>query len=143
VYDAAAQLRVLDGRAQSESTLVAADLTRSGVAVVAGAAGWLVVLAEVAKQERAAAPAGLGVGAEHFDAGTVKGVAAGAGFPRGAQCCAEIGGERSRSTYVIELEAVPMVGQELELAHGERVLVRHVAPPRQDGLAGDIVAGSP
>jgi hypothetical protein len=54
-----------------------------------------------------------------------------------------ISSERSRSTYFVQLDSAPMVGETLALPHGEVVLVRHVGPPRGDGLAGVIIAGSP
>jgi hypothetical protein len=52
-----------------------------------------------------------------------------------------INDDRSRSTYVLNLEAAPYVGDTLELPHGETVLVHHVGPSPRDGLGGVIIAG--
>ena len=52
-----------------------------------------------------------------------------------------INDDRSRSTYLVNLEAAPYVGDTLKLPHGETVLVHHVGPSPRDGLGGVIIAG--
>jgi hypothetical protein len=52
-----------------------------------------------------------------------------------------INDDRSRSTYVVNLDAAPYVGDTLKLPHGETVLVHHTGPSPRDGLGGVIIAG--
>ena len=47
----------------------------------------------------------------------------------------------SRTTFVVSLEGAPMVGDPLELPHGETVIVQHVSFTQRDDIAGIIVAG--
>ena len=54
-----------------------------------------------------------------------------------------IASDRSRTTYTIQLEGVPLIGGSLELPHGEIVTVHSVTSGAPYGLAGVIIAGPP
>jgi hypothetical protein len=48
---------------------------------------------------------------------------------------------QSRETFVVQLPGGPRPGEELELPHGEAVLVHHVGGGAAYGFAGVIIAG--
>jgi len=52
-----------------------------------------------------------------------------------------IASDRSRETFVVQLPTGPRPGDDLELPHGETVLVHHVGSGAPYGLAGVIIAG--
>jgi hypothetical protein len=55
--------------------------------------------------------------------------------------CIVIDENRRRTTLVVALPGAPLVGDDLELPHGETVIVHHVTSSSSDGLAGVIIAG--
>lgn len=56
--------------------------------------------------------------------------------------CIVIDADRRRTSLVITLDGAPLVGDDLELPHGETVVVHHVTSSSRDGLAGVIIAGT-
>jgi hypothetical protein len=52
-----------------------------------------------------------------------------------------IASDRSRLTYTVQLDGAPLIGDSLELPHGEMVEVRAVTSGAPYGLAGVIIAG--
>jgi hypothetical protein len=55
--------------------------------------------------------------------------------------CIVIDEDRRRTSLVLTLTGAPLVGENLELPHGETVVVHHVTSSSSDGLAGVIIAG--
>lgn len=53
-----------------------------------------------------------------------------------------IDADRRRTNHVVTLEGAPHVGDHLELAGGESVVVHHVTRSSRAGLAGVIIAGT-